>query len=286
MSTATANTTPQPLQPVRIAPWRGPLHFGLLVISAIVIVPMLVAGWLAAEWVSISFEERLQQWIVDAARANQNWLQAYQNDAMMLGRVLADDPSFVARLESNAEGAMPAPIQRVSQELGINLVQIYTPAKKLIYSSLPVEVSTFWERGQMEAVLKVSKKQQTVLAAVGITPIPRTGKPRYYLVLGSVLGQDFADELAQLTGLKASLYYREGKSYYDIISEPGKVIKLKHLPSRALHLLEKDKKPYYSLDAENGNYRGIYVPIVDPTGRVEAIMFSGLERRGAGSLDC
>ena len=25
----------QPAKPVRIAPWRGPLHFGLLVVSAI-----------------------------------------------------------------------------------------------------------------------------------------------------------------------------------------------------------------------------------------------------------
>ncbi len=73
----------------------------LLVISVIVIVPMLVAGWLAAEWVSISFEKRLEQWIVDAARANQNWLQAYQNDAVMLGRVLADDPGYVANIERN-----------------------------------------------------------------------------------------------------------------------------------------------------------------------------------------
>ena len=59
----------------------------LIVVSVIVVVPMLVAGWLASAWVSTSFERRLEQWIVDAARGNQNWLQAYQNDAVMLGRV-------------------------------------------------------------------------------------------------------------------------------------------------------------------------------------------------------
>lgn len=252
----------------------------LLVISVIVIVPMLVAGWLAAEWVSISFEKRLQQWIVDAARSNQNWLQAYQNDAVMLGRVLADDPAYVSKIERDPEEAMPLPMQRISQELSINLIQIYTPEKKLMYSSMPVEVNALWERGQTEAVLKVVSKRKTMLAAVGITPIPRQGKPRYYLVLGSLLGQDFTDELAQLTGLKARLYYREGKNYYDLFSTPGKTIALKHLPTPALARLEKDKKPFYSLEAENGQFRGLYTPIVDPTGRVEAIMFSGLERRG------
>ena len=252
----------------------------LLVISVIVIVPMLVAGWLAAEWVSISFEKRLEQWIVDAARANQNWLQAYQNDAVMLGRVLADDPGYVANIERNPEEAIPLPVRRISQELSINLIQLYTPDKKLLYSSIPVEVNALWDRGQTEAVLKVVRKQKTMLAAVGITPIPRHGKPRYYLVLGSLLGQDFTDELAQLTGLKARLYYRAGKNYFDLFSAPGEVIALKHLPAAALDRLEKHKKSYYSLAAENGQYRGLYTPIVDPTGRVEAIMFSGLERRG------
>jgi signal transduction histidine kinase len=252
----------------------------LLVISAIVIVPMLVAGWLAAEWVSISFEERLQQWIVDAARANQNWLEAYQNDAVILGRVLADDPAYVDKLERDPGEAIPPSVQRISQKLGIDLIQLYSPEKKLIYSSLPVEVNPLWERGQTEAVLKVTRKNKTMLAAVGITPIPLRGPPRYYLVLGSLLGQDFTDELAHLTGLKARLYYREGKNYYDLFSTPGKTITLTHLPASALVTLEKDKKPYYSLQAENGQFRGQYTPIVDPTGRVEAIMFSGLERRG------
>ena len=252
----------------------------LLVISVIVIVPMLVAGWLAAEWVSISFERRLEQWIIEAARANQNWLQAYQNDAVMLGRVLADDAGFVANVERSPADAIPLPVQRISQELSINLIQLYAPDKKLVYSSIPVKVSALWERGQTEAVLKVVTRQQTMLAAVGITPIPRRGTPRYYLVLGSLLGQDFTDELAQLTGLKARLYYREGKNYYDLFSSPGKIIALEHLPPTALTQLEKNKKPFYSLEAENGQFRGLYTPIVDPTGRVEAIMFSGLERRG------
>jgi signal transduction histidine kinase len=249
-------------------------------LSVIVVVPMLVAGWLAAEWVSSSFEKRLEQWVSDAARSNQSWLEAYQNDAIMLGRVLADDPEYLARLEAGADDAVPAPVRRIAQELGVNLVQVYSPQQKLLYTSIPVEMQALWEPGQTEAVLKVVRKKSSMLAAVGITPIPRRGPVRYYLVLGSLLGRDFANELVQLTGLRAKLYYREGRNYYDVFSEPERVLPLKDLAPQALRRLEKDKKPYYNGQAENGRYRGLYTPIVDSTGRVEGILFSGLERRG------
>ncbi len=252
----------------------------LWAISIIVVVPMLVAGWLASEWVSRSFEQRLEQWVTDAARSNQSWLQAYHNDAVMLGRVLADDPKYIRTIERQPDQSIPAQVRRISQELGINLIQLYTPDQKLIYSSLPIEMQALWEPGQTEAVLKVVRKKKSMLAAVGITAVPRRGPTRYYLVLGSLLGQDFTNELAQLTGFKTRLYYREGKSYFDVFSKPGETISLSYLPPVTLARLEKDKKPIYSVSAENGEYRGLYMPIVDSTGRVEAIMFSGLERRG------
>lgn len=248
--------------------------------SVIVLVPMLVAGWLAAEWVSRSFEQRLEQWITDAARANQNWLEAYQNDAVMLGRVLADDPVYLKRLRAEPEEAIFTPVRRIAQELGIHLVQLYTPDQRLLYSSIPLEMQGLWEEGQTEAVLKVVRKNKSQLAAVGITPIPRRGKPQYYLVLGSLLGQDFTKELSQLTGMNARLYHREGRQYLDVFADEEASRPLTGLPAEALTRLEKDKKSFYSVTAENGRFRGLYTPILDSSGHVEAIMFSGLERRG------
>src|SRR6185436_3478616 len=67
---------------------------------------------------------------------------------------------------------------------------------------------------------------------------------------------------------------------YDVFSKPGESIPLKDLSTAALMRLEKEKKPYYNVKAESGEFRGLYMPIVDSTGRVEAIMFSGLPRRG------
>jgi signal transduction histidine kinase len=262
-------------------PWVGRLQRKVLVaVSIIVLVPMLVAGWLASEWVSSNFETRLAHWVTDAARANQSWLEAYQNDAVMLGRVLADDRDYVQRVRLDPEEAMPPQVRRISQELGINLLQVYSRDLSLRYSSIPLEMKRLWDPGQTEAVLKVARRGKGMLAAVGITPLPRRGEPEYYLVLGSLLGEDFTKELTQLTGMHALLYHREGKSYFNAFTASGEAQQLVGLPPQALQRLEKEKKPYYSLRAEGGQYRGLYTPIVDSSGHVEAIMFAGLERRG------
>lgn len=241
---------------------------------------MLVAAMLASEWVASSFEQRLERWIVDSAHVGQTWLQAYQNDAVILGKVLADDPQFRGRLELGDTTAIGQQIKRVAEDLGINFLQIYSADRRLVYSSVPMKLKANWETGQTEAVLKVLDKRRNLLAAAGITPVPRSGRARYYLVLGGLLEDNFIGELNQLTGLKARLYYREGHEYYDVFSVPGKVQTLKHLPKEALRQLQQDKKPWYSRDAEGGRFRGQYTPIIDTSGRVEAILFSGLERRG------
>ncbi|MBI5612919.1 MAG: HAMP domain-containing protein [Gammaproteobacteria bacterium] len=252
----------------------------VLIILVMVVVPMLVAGALASAWVSSNFEERLQRWIEESAVVAQTWLQDYQNDAILLGHVLADDPEFIVNLDSAEPTPLKQPLDQVIQKMGISFVQVYNARNKLIYSSAPVSFQSSWEPGQSEAVLKVTQKNKSVLATVGITPLPREGLARYYVVLGSLLDQDFINKLDQLSGLKTRLYYREGNNFYDLFSKPDEVQSLKHLPKEALKRLQQDKKPYYSLVAEQGQFRGQYTPILDSEGHVEAIIFSGLERRG------
>jgi signal transduction histidine kinase len=253
-------------------------------ILVMVVVPMLVAGYLASEWVSSNFEERLQRWIEDSAHVGETWLRAYQSDAVMLGGVLADDPDFAEALDRGDRGALKQPVARIARELGISLLQVYSAEQKLLYSSMPIRIQTLWELGQTQAVMKVVEKKANILAAVGITPIPRTGTPRYYLVLGGLLNKDFMNELTQLTGLTTRLYYREGTRYFDVFSQPGSVMELKNLGKEAMQRLQKDRKPYYNVSAEENRYRGQYTPVVDSQGKVEAILFSGLERRGFEEL--
>jgi signal transduction histidine kinase len=254
-------------------------------ILVMVVVPMLVAGMLASEWVSSNFEARLQSWIEDASPAGETWLRAYQNDAIMLGRVLADDPDFVAGLDRGAHmGTMKQPVARIAKELNVSIMQVYTAQQILLYTSMPIRLNALWELGQTQAVMKVVQKKKDLLAAVGITPVPRQGKPRYYLVLGGLLNNDFISELNQLTGLKSRLYYREGARFFDVFTQPGQVTELKELSKESMRRMVKEKKTYYSQHAEGNHFRGVYTPVVDSAGRVEAILFSGLERRGFEEL--
>jgi signal transduction histidine kinase len=257
----------------------------IITILVMVVVPMLVAGYLASEWVSSNFEARLQGWIEDSAPAAETWLRAYQNDAVMLGGVLADDPEFVAAMDRGDMGVLKQPVARIAKELGISFLQVYTAQQILLYSSTPIQLHALWEPGQTQAVMKVvEKKRKNVLTAVGITPVPRQGKPRYYLVLGGLLNDDFISELNQLTGLRSRLYYREGTRFFDVFTDPKKVIELKDLSKEVTRQMQRDKKPVYILHAENDRFRGVYTPVADSEGRVEAILFSGLERHGFEEL--
>ena len=252
----------------------------LLLILAIMVVPMLGAAMLASEWVSSGFEARLKHYIVDAARVDQTWLRAYQNDAVMFGGVLADDPAFLAKLKSGDPNPVRPPIAHIAREMGISFIQVYSSDQTLVYSSKPVNMRTMWDKVQTEAVLKVTRDGRSQLAAVGITRVPRHGPPQYYLVMGSLLGRNFISELSHLTGLKTRLYYRDGDQYLDMFSNPGKRTSFRSLPPDVMRRLKTDHRPYYSVKAENADFRGQYTPIVDNDGRVEAIIFSGLKRAG------
>jgi hypothetical protein len=122
-------------------------------IVVMVVVPMLVAGWLASEWVSSNFEGRLQSWIEESAPAGKTWLRAYQNDAVMLGKVLADDPDFVRALDRGGHmGTMKQPVARIAKELNVSIMQVYTAEQVLLYTSMPIRMNVLWELASRQEV--------------------------------------------------------------------------------------------------------------------------------------
>ncbi|HET9123112.1 MAG TPA: HAMP domain-containing protein, partial [Acidiferrobacteraceae bacterium] len=254
----------------------------LWVILAMVVVPMLVAGAVASEWASSYFEARLAQWITEAARVDQIWLRAYQNDGLMLGQALAHDPVFRRSLRHGPVRASAA-LTQMAHNLGITLWQVETPAHRVLYASLPVHVQTSVQRRQHTALLKVRYHGRNMLAAVGITSMSTAAGTRQ-LVLGSLINRDFITELGQLTGLTTRLYYRSGTRYYDVFSKPGQLVPLTGLSAAAWHQIGQAHKSFYDIAAGRGRYRGLYVPVVDSAGRVEAILFSGLKRAGVDAF--
>jgi signal transduction histidine kinase len=246
----------------------------LLVIVVIVVGPM---GLVSATWVSRSFERSVEHWIREAAQVNENWLRRLQQNGLLFADILVNSPGWKHRLDRNAgQLSMPEKLEPLARELGINLIQVYSPEKSLVYSSIPVTMSTLWESGQSEAVLKLHRDGDSVLAAVAIRPIAQDGETRYYLVLGSLLDKGFLLRLNQLSGLRTRLFYPEAGDYAKAFSDSDRPLRVR-LPVGAYRQLQ-NKQSYYSPHAENGRFEGLYTPITDTTGRVEAVLFAGLER--------
>ena len=252
------------------------------VFLVIVVVPMLIAGGISTTWVTNSFELLLEGWIREAAQVNEASLQTLQRNAMVVGDLLAHNLGYDLATDRLTSLTVPTQLQPLVAHLGINLIQLYNDRRELTYSNVPLQMLTAWSLGQSEAILKVSQNQTTLLAAVAIRPFPRRGPLRGYLVLGSLLDREFVRRLGRASGLKTRLFYPEGEEYVRAFRAEALPLKVR-LPPGAYAQLQ-DRQPYYNRQGEEGNFRGLYTPIVDSTGHVEAVFFSGLESPALTSL--
>ena len=251
----------------------------LAVILTLVVVPMLGAGAGAARWVSAHFEHRLQQWIVEAARVDRIWLKGYQNDALMLGQSLVRSARYQHTL-ARGRVVPPASWRHISRSLGLRLIQIYGPDGRLLYSSSGLRIAGYWNPAQKQAVLRVIDRHHDMLAAVGVTAMTVPHRGVYHLVLGGLLNRHFIREVSQITGLDTQLYYRAGgHRYLDVLSSPHHVIALTGLSSQTMRRL-LNRRSDYDVHADTNRFRGLYTPIADSSGHVEALVFNGLKRGG------
>ena len=249
----------------------------LLVVLVIILVPMLVTGLVSASWVAGRVDASIARWIREAAQVNSNWLNTVNSNgrlfADLFDEVTGDRPRFVA-----GESPVPPQLEPLARELGINLVQVFDEAGRQIYSSPQVTLGTSWVPGQTGAVLKASQGDKSWLAAVTIVRYPRDRPRHYRLVFGTLFDQDLLARLSRMSGLKTRLFYPRDGDFAKAFSEESRPLRLR-LPAPAFAALEQ-RQDYYSDNAEDGRYWGLYTPVVDSGGRVEAVLFSGLEHHG------
>lgn len=253
----------------------------MLVILVIIVVPMLVTGRLSASWIAARTDESIERWIREAAEVNKASLSRIHEHSRLFADVLEETAHGDLRLD---DGATPIPPQlwKLANELGINLVQVYDTDGKLVYSSHPIRLATYWSQGQDTAVVKADQGGKSLLAAITIVRIPH-GAPRHYrLVLGTLFDKELLSRLGQTSGLKTRLFYPREGDFAKAFSEDGRPLHLR-LPPEGFAQLQH-RQPYYSRQAEAGRYWGLYTPVVDATGAVEAVLFSGLERQGGTRL--
>jgi two-component system, NtrC family, sensor kinase len=250
----------------------------LLVVLAIVLVPMLVTGVLSASWVAGRMDDTIERWIREAAQVNSNWLDTLNKNGQLFADLFdhlasGQPPRFVP-----GKSPIPRQLEPLARELGINLIQVFDPRGRRIYSSSQVSLRSAWEPGQNAAVLKADQGEKRLLAAVTIVRYPPDQPSHYRLVIGTVFDQELLARLSRMSGLRTRLFYPRDGDFAKAFSEEGSPLRLR-LPPVAFERL-KQQHDYYSDTAENGEYWGLYTPVSDSGGRVEAVLFSGLKHHG------
>ncbi|TCJ11536.1 HAMP domain-containing histidine kinase [Parasulfuritortus cantonensis] len=246
----------------------------MLVVLVIIVVPMLATGVATAAWVINRVDASIENWLRESARLNLDWLHGLHDNARLFADLLE---------EAGREPWPPAPgrpliperLRPLATELGIGFVQVYGLDGRRLYSSMPVDTAWTPEAGRDEAVIRINRGDHRQLAAVTVVVLPRGAPARYRMVLGTLFDKPLLQRLGVTSGLKTRLFYPRGEDFAKAFAEEESVPLNLRLPAEAFQRL-RDRREYFSPEAEDGTYWGLYTPVLDSNDRVEAILFSGL----------
>jgi len=253
----------------------------VLVVVLIVLAPMLVTGVLSAAWVANRVDDSIERWIREAAQVNLAALADLHKNANLFADVLAETTGDTLP-PWPGQSPVPPSLQPLARELGINLVQVYGLRGELLYSSRPATLATAWAPGQKTAVVKITEGDQNLLAAITVVRIPRNAESHFRLVLGTLFDKALLTRLGHRSGLKTRLFYPRGTEFVHAFSEQGRPLQLR-LPPEGMERLTR-RQDYYSATAENGDFWGLYSPVFDSSGRLEAVLFNGQQRTRVSRL--
>jgi len=249
----------------------------LLVVLVIILVPTLITGVLSASWIAGRMESSIERWIRESAQVNSNWFDSLNKNGRLFADLYKDVLDGPPQFEPG-RSPIPSHLEPLAKELGINLVQVFNEQGERIYSSQPLSLETSWEPGQQEAVLKATQGDKSLLAAVTILRFPENSPRHYRLVFGTLFDKELLNRLSNMSGLKTRLFYPRNGDFAKAFSEEGRPLKLR-LPPAAFAALQQQQS-YFSDKAENGEYWGLYTPVADSSGNMEAVLFSGLKHHG------
>jgi signal transduction histidine kinase len=254
----------------------------MLVVAVLIVVPMVLTGAFTAAWVTKRVDASIENWLRESTRLNLSWLDGLHHNGRLFADVLAD--LYPTRLESETGGALiPVRLQPLARELGISFVQRYGLDGRLLQSSVPLRTAWKPEAGQDEAVIRVERGSQRLLAAVTVVDVPAADRPDYRLVIGTLFDKELLQRLGITSGLKTRLYYPSGSDFAKAFADDKSAPLRLRLPPEAFDQLQKHQE-YFSPEAEGGEYWGLYTPVLDSAGNMEAVLFSGLAHHKGDQL--
>jgi signal transduction histidine kinase len=247
----------------------------LLVIVLIILLPMLITGSMSAAWISARMDDSIKQRLREALRIDADTLADLHENAHLFADMLRQVGQGKLNLRA-AHTPVPSLLRPLAHELGITLIQVYDQNNHVVYSSPPNTQLSVWSATQEMALVKVSHGERQLLAAITeVQPDPDSSQA-YRLVLGTLIDQTLLRRLSHDTGLITRLYYARDGEFTSVSDDtPLKSV----LPTAAIAQLQ-NKQDYFTPHAEHGQYWGLYSPVLDHNGKVEAVLFSGQARVG------
>lgn len=242
---------------------------------------MLITGSLSASWITRRINGEIAQRLRESAQLDsETFARLHKNSHLFidtLSRVDEQWPDIHAGHNPVPENFMP-----LARELGINLIQVYAANGRRLYSYPPASEISPLLLGQQSAVVKVNIAQRHLLALINTISLHDKTHNEYHLVLGTLLDRALLSKLSAASGLKVRLYYPEHGDFTNALSEEKRPLKLQLSARAYARLLQK--QDYFNADAEQGRYWGLYSPVIDAGGKLEAILFTGQLRSGSGKL--
>ncbi|MGA9991312.1 MAG: ATP-binding protein [Thiobacillaceae bacterium] len=253
------------------------------IVVVIIVVPMLVTGILTASWVSSHMDASIENWLRESSQLNLDWFRNLQHNEQLFADLLADVNHDSWEFGSS-HPLVPPRLAPLAKELGISFVQVYDLDAHLMYSTAPIKLMWTPGLGRDQGVVRVIKGDQRLLAAVTLIDAPRHGSPRYRVVFGALFDKPLLQRLGLISGLRTRLFYSNGEDDFAkaFSEQESRSLRLR-LPAEAFAQL-KQRREYFSPEAEGGLYWGIYTPVVDADGQVEAVLFSGLMHRAGDQI--
>lgn len=246
----------------------------MLVVLVIIVVPMLATGMFTASWVIARVDASIENWLRESARLNLDWLHGLHHNARLFADLLEEVNHDQWRLAPE-QPMIPKGLQPLAGELGISFIQVYDLQGRRLYTSTAIDMAWTPEPGHDEAVIRISRGEQRQLAAVTVLDLPRHGPARYRMVIGTLFDKPLLQRLGLTSGLKTRLFYPRGEDFAKAFAEEESAPLNLRLPGEAFQRL-RSRQEYFSPEAEEGTYWGLYTPVLDSNRQVEAVLFSGL----------
>ena len=169
-------------------PRLGSLRTRLVLAFMLVSVPpMLVAAYVAARIISDAFDQNVEQWLGDTTRFFKLEVGEAQSDANNIAKIVAKRLSEPGIMSSSGTPSLDFDLFK---SLGYDLIVIYDDAKKIRYSSTPIEHLSSMPTETINSVFAVTMAGRHILMAGSVEPTHDSDGP-FYVLVATAIDPDF-----------------------------------------------------------------------------------------------